>query len=222
MRSDSAALRGMLLKYAKKNNMPLFPGMLEFAEERHAGEIRLSGEPYMAHIYDGCFIMVCFGIKSDVLFCGYTSHDLPENGKATLEEIERKSCHEVAMLADFLNKKGMIKAIYFLQLSLLVKAVFLKAIDRLSNMGDMFEFFTIEKQEAYLYENEKFIFPMIKRALEKFSKYRLKLFVIFKILEVLDKLVRKSVELYRELEEAKKQLKIKENEIKKLRRMLKK
>lgn len=206
----------MLLEYAARKKMIMFPKMYDFVKERHADETRDSGAPYIVHVIDGCFVMMCFGIGSDVLFSAYAAHDVVENGKATLDEIEERSCHEVAVLVDFLDKTGMKIAVHFLQIALLIKAIFLKAIDRLSNMGDMFEVYPIEKQEHYLEENERYIFPMIRKALKKFSKYRLQLFVVFRILEIIDKSVRKSVKLYRELEDARKQLAIKSEENEKL------
>jgi len=210
-----------ILGYAKKKKMNIFPKALEFAKKRHHGEIRLSGDPYIKHILDGCYIMMALGISSDVIFTAYGLHDVVENKRATIEEIRELFGDEIATLVEYLDKTGMISKVYFMQISLFIKAIILKAVDRLSNMGDMFEVYTIEKQEAYLNENEEYIFPMIRKALERFSKYHLQLLVVFRIIEILDRVVRKVVNLSKNLEETKTILKNKNEEIKELKEKVK-
>ena len=124
----------------------MFPKMLTFSRERHGDEMRDSGKPYFSHIIDGLVIMMCFSIGSDILFTAYAAHDLVENGKATLKEVKRRSCREVATLVDYLDKSKKGKRLYFLKISLFIKAIVLKAINRLSNMSDMFEVYKLKRQ----------------------------------------------------------------------------
>lgn len=211
----------MILEYAGKKKMKIFPSAYAFAKERHAGHFRDSGELYDTHLSDGCFILMSLKIGDDEIFSGYGLHDVVESGRATLEEIRELFGEKIAELVNFLDKRNIATGLYFLRLSLIIKAAIIKAVDRLSNMRDMADVYALERQEGYLDENEDFIFRMIKKALTRRSRYQIQLLVILRILEILNKIIRESVNRAKEIIELKAQLARKEEEIKALKEKIK-
>ena len=72
---------------------------IDFATDKHEGQLRKSGEPYITHPLSVAAMLVEWGMDIDSILAGVL-HDTIEDTDATLEEIEELFGHDVAFLVD--------------------------------------------------------------------------------------------------------------------------
>ena len=75
----------------------------ELAEKAHAGQTRVSGEPYISHPVAVSYILAELGMDSDTL-CAALLHDVVEDTETTLEDISKLFGSEIALLVDGVTK----------------------------------------------------------------------------------------------------------------------
>ncbi len=115
------------------------------AEQAHAGQFRLSGDPYIVHPLSVAAILVELGMDTDCL-CAALLHDVVEDTDVTLEMIRKKFGYDVALMVDGVTK---IRKIQFstkeekqsenirkmlLAMSEDIRVIIIKLADRLHNM----------------------------------------------------------------------------------------
>lgn len=76
---------------------------VDFATIAHAGQKRLSGEPYIIHPIITADTLISWGMDIDSVIAGVL-HDTVEDTDATLEQIEKEFGHNVATLVDGVTK----------------------------------------------------------------------------------------------------------------------
>lgn len=120
--------------------MEMIDKAYDFAREKHKNQRRkVSGLPYILHIYDVCQILLNNGASPDALIVG-ALHDTVEDTDTTLDEIYAEFGSEIAYMVDILTeKKSMpyehrknLQAIKVRNAPLDVKMV--KCADLLANM----------------------------------------------------------------------------------------
>ena len=118
-----------------------------YAKELHAGQYRLSGEPYVCHPVAVAEIVAQLGLDTDSI-CAALLHDTVEDcsDKTNLEIISKMFGNEVAMLVDGLTKiiqvqladkeEAHIENIRKMLLAMNrdIRVIFIKLCDRLHNM----------------------------------------------------------------------------------------
>lgn len=117
-----------------------------FAVEAHAGQKRRSGEDYVQHPIAVAKILAEIGMGGKTIAAGLL-HDVPEDTKITLEDIEKKFGKEIATMVDGVTKLGKIKLRgsheeYFLEnlrkmllaMAQDIRVIIIKLADRLHNM----------------------------------------------------------------------------------------
>ena len=75
----------------------------EYASEKHSGQVRKSGEPYIIHIIEVAYILACLNAGPNTLIAGIL-HDVQEDCNVTNEEISKTFSPEIATLVDALTK----------------------------------------------------------------------------------------------------------------------
>ena len=119
----------------------------EYAKELHAGQTRVSGEPYITHPIAVAEIALGLGLDTDSI-CAAFLHDTVEDcpDKTSIQEIESRFGTEVAMLVDGLTKMRLINVEdkeeenmenirkMLLAMSKDIRVIFIKLCDRLHNM----------------------------------------------------------------------------------------
>ena len=119
----------------------------EYADSLHAGQFRVSGEPYISHPVAVAEIVASLGLDTSSI-CAALLHDTVEDcsDKTDLREIEKRFGREVALLVDGLTKlvtlniedkeEAHIENIrkMLLAMSKDVRVIFIKLCDRLHNM----------------------------------------------------------------------------------------
>lgn len=135
---------------------------IDFATEKHKGQIRKSGEEYITHPLKVASFLVDWGMDIDSVVAGVL-HDVVEDTETPLEEIAEKFGEDIAFLVDGVTKVGKARSgmnnleTYLPQtkdnLSKLliavgqdVRVVIIKLADRLHNVQTL-QYMSPEKQK---------------------------------------------------------------------------
>lgn len=146
-----ANLIDMLVKTGKKYDIPKIQRAYLYAAELHAGQFRVSGEPYISHPVAVAEIVAGLELDTDSI-CAALLHDTVEDcsEKTSLDAIKSQFGDDVAMLVDGLTKLVQLniedkedKEIenlrkMFLAMSKDIRVIFIKLCDRLHNMRTLY------------------------------------------------------------------------------------
>ncbi|NTV54509.1 MAG: bifunctional (p)ppGpp synthetase/guanosine-3',5'-bis(diphosphate) 3'-pyrophosphohydrolase, partial [Syntrophaceae bacterium] len=94
-------------KYATPADLELIEKAYIFSAAVHAGQMRLSGEPYLTHPMEVANILADMKLDAASIVTGIL-HDTVEDTLATLKQIEEGFGKEVAVLVDGLTKLSKI------------------------------------------------------------------------------------------------------------------
>jgi len=89
--------------YNAKADLKEIEQAYRFAEEHHAGQTRLSGEPFIEHPLSVARVLADLGLDTTTLQAALL-HDVVEDTEVTLEELEERFGTEVARIVDGLTK----------------------------------------------------------------------------------------------------------------------
>lgn len=151
---------------------------LDLATERHKGQKRKSGEPYIIHPMAVAGILLEWGMDADTVIAGVL-HDTVEDTDTELEEIETNFGRDVAFLVDGVTKVSQARAgmrhleSYLPQtkdnLSKLliavgqdIRVIIIKLADRLHNMRTL-EHMSRDKQQKIARETLDVFAPLADR-----------------------------------------------------------
>lgn len=95
------SMKQALLERAKNKGVILEAH--NFAEKAHLGQKRKTGEDYITHCIAVADILVSYGADDETLAAAYL-HDVVEDTKVSLEEIDKKFGGEIAFLVDGVTK----------------------------------------------------------------------------------------------------------------------
>lgn len=82
---------------------------IDFATKAHAGQKRLSGEPFISHPLATAYSLIDWGMDIDTVIAGVL-HDTIEDTDVTLPELENLFGHDVAFLVDGVTKVSQARA----------------------------------------------------------------------------------------------------------------
>lgn len=137
-----------LISKIKENNPKADTALVElafeFADNAHTGQARATGEPYIVHPLATAMILAEMKMSVPIIIAALL-HDVPEDTKVTLEEIEKNFGKEVSDMVAGITKLGKIKyrgierymenlRKMFLAMASDLRVVFIKFADRLSNL----------------------------------------------------------------------------------------
>ncbi len=136
-------------EYLPPEKLPVVEEAYKFAAERHQGQVRLSGGPFMEHPLQTAYILAELQLDASSLAAALL-HDTPEDTGLPIEEIDTKFGPEIAKLVDGVTKLGKVSlavadtSVKTTQAENLrkmlvamaedVRVVFIKLADRLHNM----------------------------------------------------------------------------------------
>ncbi|HEY4188705.1 MAG TPA: bifunctional (p)ppGpp synthetase/guanosine-3',5'-bis(diphosphate) 3'-pyrophosphohydrolase [Polyangia bacterium] len=145
----------------------------DFASERHAGQRRKSGEPYVVHPVGVARIIS--DLRLDVAsVCAGLLHDCVEDTSATAEDIGRLFGQEIQFLVEGVTKLGQIpwttreerQAENFRKMLLAmardIRVILIKLADRVDNMRTL-QYMSREKQERIARETLEIYSPLANR-----------------------------------------------------------
>ncbi len=151
---------------------------IDYATEKHAGQKRKSGEPYINHPLAVAEILIEWGMDIDTVVAGVL-HDTVEDTDATLDELESLFGRDVAFLVDGVTKVSQARAGMRSLDSYLphtkdnltklmiavgedVRVIIIKLADRLHNMRTL-QFMSPEKQKKIACETIEVFAPLADR-----------------------------------------------------------
>jgi len=122
---------------------------LEYASERHKGQLDDQGRPYFfAHIVQVHSILKDVTDDEEVL-CAGILHDVIEDTDASCEDVIREFNRPIAELVRELTQQGTRGTGYYFPILKSRKAIMVKFADRLSNLSRMDDW-PGDRQEEYL------------------------------------------------------------------------
>ncbi len=159
--------------YFPQADLSLIQKAYDFSEKAHEGQIRRSGEPYIAHPLSVAGILADYRLDLDSIATGLL-HDTVEDTHATLEDIRREFGPTIASLVDGVTKISQIKfksssekqgeniRKMIVAMGKDVRVVLVKLADRLHNMRTL-QFMQFEKQSRIAMETLEIYAPLAGR-----------------------------------------------------------
>jgi guanosine-3',5'-bis(diphosphate) 3'-pyrophosphohydrolase len=149
----------------------------KFAAEKHEGQLRLSGKPYLEHPLQTAYILAELQLDASSLAAALL-HDIPEECGLPVEEIENRFGPEIARLVDGVTKLGRValpasggvadttqaanlrKMLVAMAEDL--RVIFIKLADRLHNMRTL-QYLPPERQTEIAQETLEIYAPLAHR-----------------------------------------------------------
>lgn len=166
-------LLGRIRGYYPNADLKVIEKAYTFSEKAHEGQIRRSGEPYIAHPLSVAAILADLHLDLDTVATGLL-HDTVEDTNVTLEDIRREFGDVIAHLVDGVTKIGQMKfknshekqgeniRKMIVAMGKDVRVVLIKIADRLHNMRTL-NFMPFEKQERIALETLEIYCPLAGR-----------------------------------------------------------
>ncbi len=157
----------------KNANLELIRHAYIYAATAHAGQTRLSGEPYLSHPLAVASTLAEMGFDEPTVAAGLL-HDTVEDTKATIEEIDENFGEDVADIVDGVTKISMIPfenkeeaqaeniRKMILAMSHDMRVLMVKLADRLHNMQTL-DFQKAHKQRRIAQETMDIYAPLANR-----------------------------------------------------------
>lgn len=106
---DRSELRELASQHYTDDQVVLLDRAIEYASQKHDGQLRKSGEPYIIHPLHVAGTIIDWGMDIDSVIAGVL-HDTVEDTDATIEEIEAHFGHDVAFLVEGVTKVSQARA----------------------------------------------------------------------------------------------------------------
>ncbi|MEO1144866.1 MAG: bifunctional (p)ppGpp synthetase/guanosine-3',5'-bis(diphosphate) 3'-pyrophosphohydrolase [Cyanobacteria bacterium J06638_22] len=154
-------------------DMALICKAFQFAYELHEGQLRASGEPYIAHPIAVAGLLRDLGGSSSMVAAGFL-HDVVEDTDITLEELEQRFGEDVSRLVEGVTKLSKFNFSskterqaenfrrMFLAMAQDIRVIVVKLADRLHNMRTL-EHLRPEKQRRIAQETLEIFAPLANR-----------------------------------------------------------
>lgn len=156
---------------------------LAFAREKHNGQMRKSGDPYIVHPLTMACNALSLGIHDDDIIATILLHDVCEDCDVALEELPVNDKVKFGVeLMTFTVMEGETKETattrYYNMLLQSKEASFTKLIDRCHNVSTMAGTFSKEKLRAYIDETRQYVLPLLRKVKNKYPDKSDILFVL--------------------------------------------
>ncbi len=167
---------------------------LSFAREKHAGQKRKSGEPYIVHPLTMACNAVSIGIREDRIIAAILLHDVCEDCGVPLSAlpVDDTVRHAVDLLTFRVMEgetKEQAKTRYYNMILQSREATLTKLVDRCHNVSSMAGAFSEEKLLAYIDETRQYVLPLLRKAKTAYPEDADVLFILkYHIVSVVDSL----------------------------------
>lgn len=161
--------------FAMGANMPETLKALAYAREKHKGQTRKGGEPYIVHPLTMACNAVAMNIVDDNIIAVILLHDVVEDCGVRVDElpvndIVKKGVKQLTFnLLEGETKEEAKKRYYNLMLES-KEATIAKLIDRCHNVSTMAGVFSQAKLDEYIEETKNFVMPLMRKAKDKYPE----------------------------------------------------
>ena len=163
--------------YATGAGMKQTLNALAYAREKHEGQYRKCGDPYIVHPLLMACNAVSMGIREDAVVATILLHDVCEDCGVEPEELPVKEG----------ETKEIAKNRYYNMLLEDRTACMTKLIDRCHNVSSMAGTFSVAKLKAYIEETRQYVLPLLRKAKVRYPGDSDVLFVLkYHIVSVVD------------------------------------
>lgn len=172
-------LRGFLMGAKMNSSLKA----LQMARDKHSGQIRKNGEPYIVHPLTMACYGIAIGIKDDNIIAAALLHDIVEDCDTNLELLPfndtiKQAVKYMTIMPFNDEDKATTKKRYFTEMIDCREAVVIKGLDRYHNLSTMAGNMSIESIKKNIKETDEYILPMLKEAKEKWVELSDILFIL--------------------------------------------
>ena len=165
--------------YATMKGLTQTIEVLPYARELHKGQVR-KGKGEVPYIYHP-LLMAChalgLGLDDDNLISAILLHDVCEDCGIAIEDLPVND--EVKTAVRLVTKDdAKDEETYYKEIAKNCIATMVKLIDRCNNVSTMSTGFSKEKIIEYINETELYVYPLLRKAKIKYSKYSNQVFLI--------------------------------------------
>ena len=178
--------------YATGTGMKETLKALAFAREKHAGQLRKDGQPYIVHPLTMACNALGMGIKDDTVVVTILLHDVCEDCGVSVAELPMSQPVKRGVeLMTFRIMDGETKEIaknrYYNMILQSREATLTKLIDRCHNVSSMAGTFSVAKLKSYIEETRHYVLPLLKKAKSVYPEDAEMLFLLkYHIVSVVD------------------------------------
>jgi guanosine-3',5'-bis(diphosphate) 3'-pyrophosphohydrolase len=174
---EFSILQEKIQSYLPAEKIGVVEEAYKFAAEKHQGQTRLSGEPFLEHPLQTAYILAELQFDAGTLAAALL-HDIPEDTGLPITEIETRFGPEIARLVDGATKMGKVALTssgaaagatqaenlrkMLLAMAEDLRVVFIKLADRLHNMRTL-RYLPREKQLTIAQETLEIYTPLAHR-----------------------------------------------------------
>ncbi len=156
-----------------KEHLALIEKAFYFAKEKHAGQYRKSGEPYLVHVMHVAHILAKLNMSPVTIIAGFL-HDVIEDCGVSVEELTQEFSEDIAKIVESVTKIGNIEFVdekeylaanhrkIFIAMANDIRVIFVKLVDRVHNMRTL-QFQPPEKQKKIATETLDVYAPIAHR-----------------------------------------------------------
>lgn len=155
-----------------KKEEELLTKAYNFAERAHAGQKRLSGDPYFVHVFETAKILARLGMDTETIAAGLL-HDVLEDTKIKEQEVEKEFGKNIIFLVKGVTKLGTLKyrgherhveslRKFFIAMANDLRVVIIKFADRLHNLQTL-QFVREDKRKRIALESIEVYAPLADR-----------------------------------------------------------
>ena len=161
---------------------------LGYMRQRHYGQTRIGGEPYIVHPLSMACFAIGLGLTDDNLIATILLHDVCEDTGVAVADLPANESVKRGVKYMTIQKfpgdkdKNETKRRYFRNLLEDANALVCKAIDRYCNLNDMVGVFPKEKIIKNVVETHELLLPVLKEAKDVYPERANELYVLRTIL----------------------------------------
>ena len=178
--------------YANGRGMKQTLCALSFAREKHEGQLRKSGDPYIVHPLTMACHALSLGINDDDVIATILLHDVCEDCGVPLSALPvndtvRRGVELMTFSVMEGETKESAKVRYYNLIPQSREAAITKLIDRCHNVSSMAGTFSKQKLRAYIDETRQYVLPLLRRIKRQYPEDSDFLFVLkYHITSVVD------------------------------------
>ena len=168
------ALKAQVLQYiVSEKDIALIDKAVLFAIDKHEGQMRKSGEPYVTHVIEVAILLAELRVGPSTI-CAGLLHDTVEDCGVSKEELKKEFSSDIATIVESVTKIGNLSfkdekeylaanhRKIFIAMAKDIRVILVKLVDRLHNMRTL-NYQSIEKQRKIAAETLDVYAPIAHR-----------------------------------------------------------